>query len=143
MAYRTRRRGFVISAAAAGLLLAAHSGHGGDILASAAAMSAAGGGGSLSCSGLEALWESVGGADDAAFMAAEIARAESGGQQYATDVDGDGTVDRGYWQINSIHGALSTYDPSGNARAAVELSDDGTDWSPWVTFNSGAYQGQC
>ena len=34
-------------------------------------------------------------------MAAEIATAESGGQQYATDADGNGTVDRGYWQINS------------------------------------------
>ena len=79
-------------------------------------MSAAGGGGTLSCSGLEALWESAGGSSGTAFMAAEIARAESGGQQYATDADGNGTVDRGYWQVNSIHGALSTYDPAGNAR---------------------------
>ena len=76
-------------------------------------------------------------------MAAEIARAESGGRQYATDNDGNGTVDRGYWQVNSIHGALSTYDPAGNARAAVELSGDGTNWSPWVTYQTGAYQGQC
>ena len=101
------------------------------------------GGGTLSCSGLEALWESAGGSHGAAFMAAEIARAESGGQQYSTDNDGNGTVDRGYWQVNSIHGALSTYDPAGNARAAVELSGDGTNWSPWVTYQTGAYQGQC
>ena len=92
---------------------------------------------------LEALWESAGGSSGTAFMAAEIARAESGGQQYATDNDGNGTVDRGYWQVNSIHGALSTYDPAGNARAAVELSGDGTNWSPWVTYQTGAYQGQC
>ena len=57
--------------------------------------------------------------------------------------DGNGTVDRGYWQVNSIHGALSTYDPAGNARAAVQLSGDGTNWSPWVTYQTGAYQGQC
>ena len=55
----------------------------------------------------------------------------------------NGTVDRGYWQINSIHGVLSTYDAAGNARAAVQLSGDGTDWSPWVTYATAAYQGQC
>ena len=110
--------------------------------ASGATMSVPGGG-SLSCSGLEALWESAGGSPGTAFLAAEIARAESGGRQDATDADGNGSVDRGYWQVNSIHGALSTYDPAGNARAAVELSGDGTDWSPWVTYQTGAYQGQC
>ena len=105
-------------------------------------MSAAGGG-TLSCSGLEALWESAGGSPGAAFMAAEIARAESSGRQYATDDDGNGTVDRGYWQVNSINGAGSTYDPAGNARAAVQISGDGTNWGPWVTYQTGAYQGQC
>ena len=55
----------------------------------------------------------------------------------------DGSTDRGYWQINSIHGALSTYDAEGNARAAVQLSGNGTDWSPWVTYNTDAYQGKC
>jgi hypothetical protein len=148
LAYRTRRRGFVISAVAAGLLLATHSGHaavhghGGTTQTSRAAMSVPGGG-TLSCSGLETLWESAGGSPGAAFTAAEIAKAESSGQQYATLADGNGTVDRGYWQVNSIHGALSTYDPAGNARAAVELSGDGTNWSPWVTYQTGAYQGQC
>jgi hypothetical protein len=102
-----------------------------------------GSGGTLSCIGLKALWESAGGSAGTAFMAAEIARAESSGRQYATDDDGDGSVDRGYFQINSIHGALSTYDPAGNARAAVELSGDGTNWSPWVTYQTGAYRGQC
>ena len=143
MAYRTRRRGFVISAVAAGLLLVARNGHGGSILTSTAAMSMAGRGGTLSCSGLEALWESAGGSPGAAFMAAEIARAESGGQQNATDNNTNGTTDRGYWQVNSIHGALSTYDPIGNANAAVAISHDGQDWSPWVTYQTGAYQGQC
>ena len=142
----TRRlTGRQVAAAVAGgavIALAAHHGSAGSV-ASAAALSAAGGGGTLSCSGLEALWESAGGSPGTAFMAAEIARAESGGRQYATDNDGNGTVDRGYWQVNSINGALSTYDPAGNARAAVELSGDGTNWSPWVTYQTGAYQGQC
>ncbi len=141
----TGRQVAVAVAGGAVIALAAHHGsaHTTGSVASAAAMSAAGGGGSLSCSGLEALWESAGGSDGTAFMAAEIARAESSGRQYATDNDGNGTVDRGYWQVNSIHGALSTYDPAGNARAAVELSGDGTNWSPWVTYQTGAYQGQC
>ena len=146
--YGTRQlTGRQVAAAVAGgavIALAAHHGsvHTAGSVASAAAMSAAGGG-SLSCSGLEALWESAGGSSGTAFTAAEIARAESSGRQYASDANSNGTVDRGYWQVNSIHGALSTYDPAGNARAAVELSGDGTNWSPWVTYQTGAYQGQC
>ena len=95
--------------------------------------------GTLSCPGLESLWEQAGGAPAEAFMAAEIAEAESSGEQFATGSAGE----RGYWQINPNHGALSTYDPAGNARAAVELSGDGTDWDPWTTFLTGAYQGKC
>ena len=72
-------------------------------------------------------------------MAAEIAEAESSGEQFATGPFGE----RGYWQINPNHGSLSTYDPIGNARAAVELSDDGEDWDPWTTFLTGAYRGKC
>jgi hypothetical protein len=100
-------------------------------------------GGTLSCSGLERLWEQAGGSHAEAFMAAEIAMAESGGSQYATDTNGGQSTDRGYWQINSIHGAQSTYDAAGNARAAVQISRDGSDWTPWVTYNTGAYAGRC
>jgi hypothetical protein len=143
-----RRRvsgGFVASAVAAGAIFALAAHHGSAPATSGASEAALSvpGGGTLSCSGLEALWESAGGSSGTAFTAAEIATAESGGRQYATDDDGNGTVDRGYWQINSIWGALSTYDPAGNARAAVQISHDGTDWGPWVTYNTGAYQGQC
>jgi hypothetical protein len=99
--------------------------------------------GTLDCSQLETLWEAAGGSPSAAFTAAEIATAESSGRENATLVDGNGTTDRGYWQVNSVHGSLSTYDPMGNARAAVEISDDGTNWSPWTTYRTGAYAGQC
>jgi Tfp pilus assembly protein FimV len=104
------------------------------VLTSAASLS-----GTLSCSQLEELWEAGGGAQDEAFMAAEIAMAESGGNQYATGTVGE----RGYWQINPNHGSLSTYDPLGNAQAAVIISDNGTNWSPWTTYTSGAYIGRC
>ena len=110
--------------------------------ASAAALSVPGGG-TLSCSGLEALWESAGGSSGAAFTAAEIAMAESGGRQYASLYNTNGTTDRGYWQINSVHGSLSTFGAYANARSAVLISSNGSDWSPWVTYNTGAYQGKC
>jgi LysM repeat protein len=95
--------------------------------------------GTLSCPGLEDLWEQAGGSDAQAVMAASIAMAESSGQQFATGAAGE----RGYWQINPDHGSLSTYDPLGNAKAAVIISGDGTNWTPWTTFTSGAYQGRC
>lgn len=100
-------------------------------------------GGTLGCAGLERLWESAGGSPRAAHTAAEIAMAESSGRQYATDTNGGQSTDRGYWQINSVHGSQSTYDAYGNARAAVQISGNGTDWTPWVTYNTGAYQGKC
>jgi LysM repeat protein len=95
--------------------------------------------GTLSCSGLERLWEEAGGNPADAFMAAEIAMAESGGYQYAHSP----TNDFGYWQINAVNGSLATYDAYGNARAAVIISHDGTDWYPWTTYTSGAYHGRC
>ena len=96
--------------------------------------------GNLSCSGLETLWEQAGGSPGEAFMAAEIAEAESGGRQYALSP----TNDYGYWQINGSHGpAEATFNPLGNARAAIAISDDGTDWYPWTTYTSGAYEGRC
>jgi LysM repeat protein len=95
--------------------------------------------GTLGCSGLEALWRSAGGSPSYEVTAASVAMAESSGIQYATGPFGE----RGYWQINPDHGALSTYDAYGNARAAVIISDDGTDWSAWTTYVDGAYLGQC
>jgi hypothetical protein len=133
MGRRSRRQALAAVGIGAVLALAAHHGQ----------IPGAASGPGLSCQGLEALWTSAGGSSGTALVAAEVARAESGGRQYATDNDSNGTVDRGYWQINSVHGALSTYDPAGNARAAVQLSSDGADWSPWVTYQTGAYQGRC
>jgi len=95
--------------------------------------------GTLSCSGLEQLWDSAGGNRADAFMAAEIAEAESGGNQYALSP----TDDYGYWQINASNGSLATYNAYGNARSAIILSDDGSNWNAWTTYHSGAYEGRC
>jgi len=96
--------------------------------------------GKLSCGGLEALWEAAGGSHAEAFMAAEIAMAESGGNQFALSP----TNDYGYWQINGSHGpSMATFNPMGNAKAAIAISDDGHDWGAWTTYTSGAYAGRC
>jgi LysM repeat protein len=96
--------------------------------------------GTLGCSGLEALWEDAGGSHAEAFMAAEIAMAESGGNQYALSP----TDDYGYWQINASHGPeMATFNALGNAKAAISISDDGSDWGAWTTYTSGAYAGRC
>ena len=74
-------------------------------------------------------------------MAAEIAMAESGGEQYAVSPSDD----YGYWQINmpSWGPELATFNAIGNAKAAIQISQDGTNWSPWTTYTSGAYEGRC
>jgi hypothetical protein len=88
---------------------------------------------------LEELWIYAGGNEHEAPTAAGIALAESGGHPAQVGHNTNGTVDRGLWQINSVHGALSTLDPIANARAAVKIVKDSHGWSPWVTFKSGAY----
>ena len=95
--------------------------------------------GTYSCSALENLWESAGGNPADAFMAAEIAMAESGGNPNAISP----TDDYGLWQINASNGSLATLDPYENARSAIILSDDGTNWDAWTTYTSGAYSGRC
>lgn len=101
--------------------------------------SASGLSGTLGCSGLEQLWEAAGGSPGDAVLAASIAMAESSGNQYATGSVGE----KGYWQINPVNGSLATYDPLGNARAAVSLSGNGSNWSAWTTYTTGAYMGKC
>lgn len=95
--------------------------------------------GRLGCSGLEQLWDDAGGNPADAVMAASIAMAESGGNQYALSP----TNDYGYWQINASNGALATFNAYGNARSAIILSNDGSNWSAWTTYTSGAYAGRC
>lgn len=89
---------------------------------------------------LKALWIKYGGAASAADTAAAVALAESGGVATASNHNTDGSIDRGLWQINSVHGSQSTFDIPGNVKAAIAISNNGKNWSPWVTFKSGAYK---
>lgn len=96
-----------------------------------------------SCAQLGRLWLQVGGRKSSERIAEGVAMAESGGYQYAVDHDSNGTVDRGLWQINSIHGHWSSYNAITNARGAKVISDDGHDWRPWVTYDTGAFRRHC
>lgn len=80
---------------------------------------------------IKQLWIAAGGNPQSAPLAAAIAMAESGGRPDATNTNRSGSVDRGLWQINSIHGTLSTFDPMANARAAISISKNGATWEPW------------
>lgn len=97
--------------------------------------------GTLSCSGLEQLWEVAGGSPALAETMAAIAMAESSGQEFATNHDSNGTTDEGYWQINTSNGD-ATYDPLGNARAAVYIEGQ-QGLGAWVTYAEGLYVGRC
>jgi hypothetical protein len=88
-----------------------------------------------------AVAEAAGFRGSALVMAIAVALAESGGDPTATDHDQNGTVDRGLWQINSVHSQFSAacdYDPRCAAGAAFSISSGGTNWQPWVTYENGA-----
>lgn len=77
--------------------------------------------------------------------AVAIAMAESSGRADATHSNTNGSIDRGLMQINSIHSQLlSQYnwkDPLQNMQMAYQIwKDAGNSWTPWSTFNNGAYQ---
>ena len=88
---------------------------------------------------LETVWISNGGNKVVAPLAAAIAMAESSGNSDATHTNTNGSIDRGLWQINSTWGNLSTTDVNANAKAAIQISKNGSNWTPWSTYNSGAY----
>lgn len=73
-------------------------------------------------------------------LAVAIAMAESGGNTGSTNHNTNGTVDRGLFQINSVHGGMSTYSTTANAKAAFSLYKKRGGFADWVTFNTGAYK---
>jgi hypothetical protein len=79
--------------------------------------------------GLEQLWASAGGSTAHEAAAACIAEKESGGYIYALSP----TNDYGLWQIHN--GGSAMYDAYANARRAIAMSSDGTDWSQWTTHS--------
>jgi len=81
-------------------------------------------------------------------IAVAVALAESGGRVDAdnTGLNRDGSTDYGLWQINSVHRATGfdpsrAFDPTYNAAwARTVFMNAGASWTPWTTYNNGAYQ---
>lgn len=98
-------------------------------------------GGGIGKPALMNAWTQAGGPPGLANLAAAIAMAESRGVLNARNVNTDGSVDLGPWQINSVHGypesQLLTL--AGNAKAAVEVWRARRSFKPWVTFNEGLH----
>lgn len=71
-----------------------------------------------------------------------IGMAESSGRLRAVNHNTNGTDDFGKYQINDVNGysrkQLAT--AAKQAKAAKAISKNGTDFSPWVTYNTGAYK---
>lgn len=93
-----------------------------------------------SFSQLETLWRQAGGSAATAPTAAAVALAESRGIPTAANPSSA----TGLWQVEtSAHPQYTSQqlsNPLENAKAAVAISSNGTDWSPWATFTSGAYK---
>ncbi len=99
----------------------------------------------LSLKQLMELWVKAGGPVTAAPLAGAIALAESKGVVSATNHNTNGSIDRGPWQINSVHSQYNAAqlltDPEYSAKAAVEIfKAKGENFTDWTTFNNGAAQ---
>jgi hypothetical protein len=80
-----------------------------------------------------------------AVTAAAIAEAESSGRSWVTSPNPDGGTNVGPWQLDTPGGGGAGYtveelqNPWTNAQAMAKASKNGTDWSTWATYASGAY----
>lgn len=77
-------------------------------------------------------------------LAAAVAMAESGGKAWIIVPEPKGGPSFGLWQIHlSDHPqfrGVDLLDPATNARAALEISRNGADWSPWSTYKNGLHK---
>jgi hypothetical protein len=82
-------------------------------------------------------------------VAVAIGLAESSCNPAASNSNGatsgcpDGSTDRGLWQINNCYqpqvSDACAYNSMCNAIGAYQISDQGTSYTPWATYNSGVY----
>lgn len=73
-----------------------------------------------------------------------IVLAESGNRPEARQLNTNKTVDRGLFQINSVHANRVTnlddlYDSETNVRIAAQIHAE-QGWRPWVTYWTGKYK---
>lgn len=97
-------------------------------------------GGKVGPGGLKGLWTQAGGASKIASLMAAIAMGESGGNPKSVNYNTNGTVDKGLWQINSVHGYKGNmFNPLTNARAAVKIYKK-QGLGAWVAYTNGSYK---
>lgn len=68
-----------------------------------------------------------------------IAKAESGMNPNAINHNRNGSVDRGLFQINSIHGFVNLEDPKTNIEAAKKVYEK-QGITAWAAYNNGSYK---
>lgn len=96
---------------------------------------------------IKALWIGNGGNPATANVAAAVALAESSGRT-GPDVNThnpDGGVNVGLWQLDTKgvgagHTIDQLQDPATNCRITIMGSANGTNWSHWEAYTSGAYK---
>lgn len=80
------------------------------------------------------------------LIAIAVCLAESDGDPKAVNITGNHppSRDRGLWQINDYwHNEVSdadAFDPDKCARITFRISDKGTDWHQWATYNHDSYK---
>ena len=79
------------------------------------------------------IWIQAGGSPQSSAMAAAVASAESGLNPNAKYTNPDGSTGVGLWLIDPSGIPPGSTDPLANARAAVQQSKNGTDWSQWCS----------
>lgn len=84
---------------------------------------------------LAAIWVNNGGNRNAVIYAVAVCKAESGGNDHAVSPSSD----YGLWQINTVNFGTyglnfsNVFDPNVNARVAIAMSGNGTNWAAWCT----------
>lgn len=99
----------------------------------------------LSITQMYALARSAGLNPARAVVAAAIGMAESSGRTAVTSDNPDGGVNVGVWQLDTKgvgtgYTVAQLQNPATNAKVMAKGSADGTNWSDWATYASGAYQ---
>jgi len=92
-----------------------------------------------------ALWTGNGGSAGTANVAAAVAMQESSGRTGVTSPNPDGGTNVGLWQLDTKgvgagHTVEQLQDPATNARITIMGSANGTNWSHWEAYTSGAYK---
>lgn len=94
---------------------------------------------------IKALWTGNGGSAGTANVAAAVALQESSGRTGVTSHNPDGGTNVGLWQLDTKgvgagHTVEQLQDPATNARITIMGSANGTNWSHWEAYTTGAYK---